>query len=45
MSQFLQYIGSIALLVIGLFAFAIITHFVQSWRRRKKEDNEPPPEE
>jgi hypothetical protein len=44
MSELLQYIGSIALLIIALFALAIIIHFVAAWRR-KKEPNEPPPEE
>ncbi|MBO0799803.1 MAG: hypothetical protein J2P31_13360 [Blastocatellia bacterium] len=45
MSQILQYIGSIALLIIGLFALAIIIHFAQSWRQRRKRANERPPEE
>jgi hypothetical protein len=44
MSDLLQYIGSIALLIIILFALAIIIHFVTAWRR-KKEPNERPPEE
>jgi hypothetical protein len=43
MSELLQYIGSIALLIIVLFALAIIIHFVTAWRR-KRRDNEPPPE-
>jgi hypothetical protein len=44
MSDLLQYIGSIALLIIVLFALAVIIHFVTIWRR-KKEPNEPPPDE
>jgi hypothetical protein len=44
MSELLQYIGSIALLIIALFALAIIIHFVTVWRR-KRESNEPPPDE
>jgi hypothetical protein len=44
MSDLLQYIGSIAFLILCLFALAIIIHFVTAWRR-KKDSNEPPPEE
>jgi hypothetical protein len=44
MSDLLQYIGSIALLIIVLFALAIIIHFVAAWRR-KREPNDRPPEE
>jgi hypothetical protein len=44
MSDLLQYIGSIALLIIVLFALAIIIHFVTLWRRKKESDGRPPEE-
>jgi hypothetical protein len=44
MSELFQYLGSIVLLILALFALATIIHFVAAWRR-KKESDEPPPEE
>ncbi|MCI0336150.1 MAG: hypothetical protein L0226_01110 [Acidobacteria bacterium] len=42
MSELLQYIGSIALLIIILFVLAIVIHFISAWRRKKGSNGSQP---